>query len=265
LKLETTSFISLAIMSSKQPDNNALVNGIKFIVGSRSGSGGFGSTQSTIMSLKALTRYAQFARKTDSPGTIVVTVNDKDVAKKSYKAGEKGAIVIDSLEKYIKEGKTTVTIHYEGTKTALPYSLAISYNTWQPMSSQNCKVDLKTTMSAEKVKIGQTARVTAVISNKSGSGLPMTIAVIGLPAGLSAQPWQLKELQEKKIVDFYEVNGSNVVFYYRQMKPGEERTINLDCKAEIAGTYTPAASRAYLYYTNEDKVWTGLKRVVVER
>jgi hypothetical protein len=265
LKLETTSLSCLAIMSSKQPDNNALVNGIKFIVGSRSGSGGFGSTQSTIMSLKALTKYAQFARKTDSPGTVIVTVNDKDVAKKIYKAGEKGAIVIDSLEKYIKEGKTTVTIRYEGTKTALPYSLAISYNTWQPQSSQNCKVDLKTTLSVEKVKIGQTARVTTVLSNKSGSGLPMTLAVIGLPAGLSAQPWQLKELQEKKVVDFYEVNGSNVVFYYRQMKPGEERIINLDCKAEIAGVYTPAASRAYLYYTNEDKVWTGLKRVVVER
>jgi hypothetical protein len=265
LKLETSSLACLAIMHSKQPDNNALVDGIKFIVGSRSGSGGFGSTQSTIMSLKALTRYAQFARKTDSPGTIVVSVNEKDVAKKSYKAGEKEAIVIDSLDKFIKEGTSTVAIRYEGTKAALPYSLAVSYNTWKPVSSQHCKVDLKTTLSTTKVKIGQTARVTAVLSNKTETGLPMTLSIIGLPAGLSPQPWQLKELQEKKVVDFYEVTGSNVVFYYRQMKPGEEKTINLDCKAEIAGSYTPVASRAYLYYTNEDKVWTGLKPVIIER
>jgi hypothetical protein len=265
LKLETTSLAALAIMSSKQGDNNALVNGIKFIVKSREGSGGFGSTQSTIMSLKALTKYAQFARKTDAPGTIIVSVNDKDVAKKSYKAGEKEAIVIDSLEKFVKEGSSKIAIRYEGTKTALPYSLAVSYNTWQPATSQHCKVELKTSISATKVKIGQTARITAVLSNGTDKGLPMTLAIIGIPAGLSAQPWQLKELQEKKIVDFYEVNGSEVVFYYRQMKPSEERTINLDCKAEVAGTFMPAASRAYLYYTSEDKVWVGMKPVQIER
>jgi hypothetical protein len=265
LKLETTSLVCLAIMSSKQGDNNALVNGIKFIVKSRDGSGGFGSTQSTIMSLKALTKYAQFARKTDSPGTIIVSVNDKDVAKKAYNAGEKEAIVIDSLEKFIKEGSSTIAIRFEGTKNALPYSLAVSYNTWQPVTSQHCKVELKTSISATKVKIGQTARITAVLSNSTDKGLPMTLAIIGIPAGLSPQPWQLKELQEKKIVDFYEVNGSEVVFYYRQMKPSEERTINLDCKAEVAGTFIPSASRAYLYYTNEDKMWVGMKPVQVDR
>ncbi len=265
LKLETTSLVCLAIMSSKKGDNNALVNGMKFIVGSRSGNGGFGSTQSTIMSLKALTKYAQFARKTDAPGTIILSVNDKDVAKKSYKAGEKEAIVIDSLEKFVKEGSSTIAIRYEGTKSALPYSLSVSYNTWQPVSSQHCKVELKTTISATKVKIGQTVRISAVLSNGTDKGLPMTLAIIGIPAGLSPQPWQLKELQEKKVVDFYEVNGSEVVFYYRQMKPSEERTINLDCKAEVAGTFIPVASRAYLYYTNEDKMWVGMKSVQVER
>lgn len=265
LKLETTSLVCLAIMSSRQPNNNALVKGVKFIVGSRSGNGAFGSTQSTILSLKALTKYAQFARKTDSPGTIIVSVNNKDVAKMSYKAGEKEAITLDSLQKFIKEGTSTIAIRYEGTKSALPYSLAVSYNTWEPVSSENCKVDLKTSMSISKVKIGQTVRVTSVLTNKTESGLPMTLAIIGLPAGLSPQPWQLKELQEKKIVDFYEVIGSNVVFYYRQMKPSEKKTINLDCKAEIAGTYIPPASRAYLYYTNEDKIWTGLKPIVIAR
>lgn len=265
LKLETTSLVCLAIMSSRQPNNNALVKGVKFIVGSRSGNGGFGSTQSTIMSLKALTKYAQFARKTDSPGTIIISVNNKDVAKKSYKAGEKEAITLDSLEKFLKEGTSTIAIRYEGTKSALPYSLAVSYNTWEPVSSEKCKVDLKTSMSISNAKIGQTVRVTSVLTNKTENGLPMTLAIIGLPAGLTPQPWQLKELQEKKVVDFYEVMGSDVVFYYRQMKPSEQKTINLDCKVEIAGTYIPPASRAYLYYTNEDKIWTGLKPVVIVR
>jgi hypothetical protein len=40
----------------------------------------------------------------------------------------------------------------------------------------------------------------------------MIIAVIGIPSGLSAQPWQLKELQDKKLVDFYKVRKNYLVF-----------------------------------------------------
>lgn len=264
LKLETTSLTCLAIMRSIAPDAAALTKGIKFIVASRSGAGGFGATQSTVLSLKALTAYSQFARKTDAPGTIIIAVNGKDVAKKSYAAGEKDAIIIDSLEQFLKDGETEVTIRFADTKTALPYTLAVSYYTWQPESSKECKAALETSIASNSVKVGQTVRVSAILSNTTENGQPMTLAVIGLPAGLSAQPWQLKELQEKKVFDFYEITGSTVVFYYRQLKPGEKRTINLDCKAEIPGFYTAPASRAYLYYTNEHKTWTSLKPLKIE-
>jgi alpha-2-macroglobulin-like protein len=264
LKLETTALVCMAIMRDRQPDAGALVKGIKFILSCRSGSGGFGATQSTIMSLKALTQYAQFARKTDSPGTIVITVNGKAVAKKSYPAGQRDAIAIDSLERFLADKSNTIGVVFTDTKSALPYSIAVSYNTWQPVSSDTCKVAFTTSLGATTAKVGQTVRVSATLTNKTTTGLPMTMAIVGLPAGLSPQPWQLKELQEKKIVDFYEVSGSTVFFYYRQMKPSEERVINLDCKAEIPGVYTAPASRAYLYYTNEFKTWTSMKPIRIE-
>jgi hypothetical protein len=263
LKLETTSLVCMAIMNSKQNDMSSLTKGIKFIVGSRSGNGGFGSTQSTIMSLKALTKYAVFARKTDSPGTIVILVNGSEVAKKTYEAGERNAIEISSLERFLSNDSTTISVRFSDTKNALPYSISVDYYTWQPSSSENCKVQLSTTMGAANIKTGQTVRITTVLTNKTDTGLPMTLAIVGLPAGLSAQPWQLKELQEKKVIDFYEITGSSVVFYYRQMKPSEVKTINLDCKAEIAGIYKAPASRAYLYYTDEFKTWTSLNSLQI--
>lgn len=264
LKLETTSLACMAIMKSKKPDLNALTKGVKFIVASRSGNGGFGATQSTILCLKTLTQYSQFARRTESPGTIVISVNRKIVTRKKYEAGEREAIVIDSLERYLKDGTSEIEVSFEDTKNALPFSLSVSYNTWQPSTAEQCKVKLETAISANKIKVGQTVRISTVLSNKTITGLPMTIAVLGLPAGVSAQPWQLKELQEKKIVDFYEVTPSTVIFYFRQMKPEEVRTINLDCKAEIPGFYTAPSSRAYLYYTNEYKAWTSIKPLKVE-
>ena len=43
------------------------------------------------------------------------------------------------------------------------------------------------------------------------------MAIIGIPAGLSAQPRQLKELQEKQVFDYYEIKGNNIAVYYRGM------------------------------------------------
>ena len=134
-----------------------------------------------------------------------------------------------------------------------------------PNSQKECKVSLKTDLATTKVKVGETVRLTTTLQNTVSEGLPMTLAIIGIPNGLSPQVWQLKELQEKKMVDFYETVGNNVIFYYRQMKPNETKTINLDLKAEIGGEYEASASSAFLYYTNEFKTWVKPERVKVGR
>jgi hypothetical protein len=93
----------------------------------------------------------------------------------------------------------------------------------------------------------------------------MTVALVGIPSGLSPQPWQLKELQERGAFDFYEVRRNYVVFYYRQLAPNAVRTVHLDLKAEVPGTYEAPASTAYLYYTSEHKDWEGGEKVEVSR
>ena len=41
------------------------------------------------------------------------------------------------------------------------------------------------------------------------------------------------------------------------------KTINLDLKADLAGTYEAPASVAYLYYTNEFQNWSKPERLVI--
>jgi hypothetical protein len=84
------------------------------------------------------------------------------------------------------------------------------------------------------------------------------MAIIGIPAGCSVQPWQLKEMQDKKLIDYYEISGNHLNIYYRQMAPDEIKLLNFDLKAEVPGKYLSPASSAYLYYTNEFKVWQSL-------
>jgi hypothetical protein len=40
-------------------------------------------------------------------------------------------------------------------------------------------------------------------SSNRDHGLPMTLARVGLPGGLTFQTWQLQELRDKHLIDFW--------------------------------------------------------------
>lgn len=263
LHVETTSLALLALMKSQNPDIAALTGGVKYLVGARSGFGGFGSTQATILALKALTRYAEFSKQTDEAGAVEIWVNGVAVASKKYAKGERDNITIAGLEPFIKSGKQKVEIKFKESQKALPYSMNISYHTLLPQSAGDAAIGLKTSLSASQTKVGETVRLSVTITNRTNTGQPMTLALIGIPAGLSPQPWQLKELQDKGILDYYELIGNNVACYYRALAPGAQKQINFDLKAEVPGEFEAPASSAYLYYTAEKKDWKKSERILI--
>ncbi len=83
----------------------------------------------------------------------------------------------------------------------------------------------------------------------------MTLARVGIPGGLQFQPWQLKELREKGAIGFFETRPREVILYFRALAPGESKVVPFDLVAVVPGTYEAPASSAYLYYTDEHKVW----------
>ncbi|MCF8281525.1 MAG: hypothetical protein K9J45_14075, partial [Bacteroidales bacterium] len=101
------------------------------------------------------------------------------------------------------------------------------------------------------------------IINRAADAVPNPIAIVGIPAGLSVQPWQLKEMSDRKLFDFYEIKDSYVVFYFRGMGAGEVKNLNLDLKADVPGEYEAPASAAWLYYSNDAVVWSKPERVVI--
>jgi uncharacterized protein YfaS (alpha-2-macroglobulin family) len=263
LRVETTSLAILAMLQSDEINANALNKAVDYLTKARSGYGDFGNTQSTIMALKALTQYANYAKQTNEDGVLEMYVEGKKVAEQAYKAGEREAIVISGIEKYLNAGKNKLELKYRNAKNPLPYSIAVSWNTELPVSAKECMVDLRVDLNDSKVKTGETVRLKVKLENKTNAGLPSTMAIIGIPAGCSAQPWQLKEMQDKKIIDYYEINGNQLNIYYRQMAPNEVKTLNFDLKAEVQGKFLSPSSSAYLYYTNEFKEWQALQTLEI--
>ena len=92
----------------------------------------------------------------------------------------------------------------------------------------------------------------------------MSLAKIGIPAGLSLQPWQLKELTDKKEIAYYEIFDNYLVLYWMGYAPNETKTVQLDLKAEVPGSYQARAGNCYLYYTPEHKHWQEGAQITIQ-
>lgn len=263
LQIETISLWTVALMKDSEPDLSLINTCIQQILSARS-YGQFGSTQGTTLALKALTEYANLVRTTREAGTIQILDDNKLVDKLRYEKDVRGKLILRNFVKD-RNGDQTMRIRFDGTSEPLPYSVNIQWHTKKPQSSEDCMVSLATSLSESAIGLNESVRLSVLLKNKVTVGLPMTVAVIGIPAGLSAQPWQLKELKEKEVFDFYEIIGGNLILYFRELAPSGEYKVNLDLKAEIPGTYVGGASSAYLYYTNEYKHWVNGNSIVIQQ
>lgn len=260
LDVETTSLVCLAMLSNNS-NLDQVAKAMEFLNTSKDFYG-YGSTQGTVLTLKAMLEYTKASKKAAEDGTLAVYLGDKKLGSISYKAGQKE---IDTLEfgKNLAAGDQVIELRYEGTKSALPFDVELTYATRKPNNSDKCPLALNTELGNTSSKMGSTVRLTTTLKNTTNIDQPVTMAMVGIPAGLSLQPWQLKELQDKKAFDYYEIFKGFIVFHFERMNPNEVRTINLDLKADIPGTYEAPASCAFLYYSHEHRNWDNPKQIEI--
>jgi hypothetical protein len=255
LDIETTGLVATALMKSKNSSNyrKTIEEAVTWLKGQKDYYG-YGSTLGTVAALKTFLQFAEYSKVAKESGDLALYVDGQKMTSLHYEAGQK-EIKLEGVEKYLRYSKQVVELRFEKTQTPLPFELKLSYSTSLPRNAKDCALNLSTQFAQKSAKVGETVRMNAIVKNTSKNGVPMTMAMIGIPAGLSLQPWQLKELQERRVFDYYELFDGYLVLHYEQLKPEEERSVALDLKADIAGQYEAPASCAFLYYTQEKRFW----------
>jgi uncharacterized protein YfaS (alpha-2-macroglobulin family) len=265
LTIETTSLATLALLKAS-PHNEfeaEIRRAVDWLNAKRSGYGQWGNTQSTVLGLKALTAYADHARQMAASGTATLIVNGKPAGTIAFDKGRKDALVWDDLADKLVPGKNTIEVELSG-EAQLPYSIAVDYRSAQPQSSPHAKIAVTTQLAKSEVKLGEGIQLRAHVENTTAAGVPMTLARIGIPGGLTFQTWQLKELRDKGAIDFYETRPREVIVYWRALAPSAKKDVALDLLASVPGHYEAPATSAYLYYTAEDKAWAASVAVDVK-
>jgi hypothetical protein len=239
LKLETQALYALALCRAKEPNIGKIAMVISGILAGKSYYG-YGSTQATVLALQAIIEYMKL-KGAAAESKITCSIDGSFVSPKQSIA--------------LSGGQHTFKADYHGKDPGTPYCLEVAYSSLTPENSNAAVLRLNTTLSNRSVKVGETVRLSVEVQNLKNGLQPMSIAKIAIPAGLSLQPWQLKEISEQKQVAYYELFDGYLVLYWMGFAPNEKKTVNLDLKADIPGAYRSKASNCYLYYTPEHKHW----------
>ena len=252
----------IALSKQEGKYDEQLQKGMKFILSNRY-FGRFGSTQSTILALKALLITMREKTQANWSSNISINVNGQEV-NHGWVNGRGGEYHFDEMYKYLKPGANTIDVLFTEPNAGVGYSMDASWQSNVPANNAQCKVEIGTALSSNTVQVGDPIRLNVSFKNKENVPVPNPIAIVEIPGGLSLQAWQLKELTEKNIIDYYELYGNSIVLYFSELKANETRLIPLDLKTETKGEYRAAASVGYLYYTDEHKHWSEGPKVTVK-
>jgi hypothetical protein len=261
LSIETTALAVLAWL--KHPSFTANVEkGIRYLAEQCKG-GRFGSTQSTVLALKAIVAYDEARARPKAAGRLQLVVDGKHVGQPvAFDEKTEGAIALPKLPT-LAAGKHSVEVRMTGGST-MPHSVWARFSRMKPDSSPECKLHLEVSLRDAKLSEGSVTEARVAVVNRTGETVPTPTAIIGLPGGLEVRHDQLKELVKAGTIAAYEVLGREVVLYWRALKPEERVTLPLSVVAAVPGEYTGPASRAYLYYTAEHKHWVDGLNVRIE-
>ena len=254
LKIETTALAATAWLRNPSYTQN-VENAIRYLAEACKG-GRFGSTQSTILALRAIVAYDQARAKPKAPGTLQLVVDGEPVGEAvAFTAETQGAIELPAISEWLTPGEHQIQLTMQGG-SEMPYSITADYNTLTPDSSAECKLHLEVGLSDTKIDEGTATEANVTVINRTGEKLPTPTAIIGIPGGLEVRHDQLKELVSAGKITAYEVIGREVVLYWLALDAEQRVDLPISLVAAVPGTYTGPASRAYLYYTDEHKIWS---------
>ena len=261
LRIETTALAILAWLREPAYAGN-VEKSIRYLADACK-AGRYGSTQSTVLALRAIVAYDKSRAKPKAPGKARVYVDGQPVGDSvAFTDDTQGAIKLPDIAELLSPGKHTIELKMEDG-SEMPYALTVGYHNTVPDSAKACKVALKVRLGSEKITEGGITEAQVTMENTADEVVPTPIAIVGLPGGLEPRHDQLKELVKAKKIAAYEVLGREVVLYWRELQGGQKVELPISLVAAVPGTYTGPASRAYLYYTDEHKHWVGGLKVAI--
>jgi uncharacterized protein YfaS (alpha-2-macroglobulin family) len=252
--VETTGLAVQALLQSGEASGTAR-KALTYIASKKDAYGTWGTTQATIMALRALLTATEKGAA-DVRGTVVVLLNGTP-AEKLELTPENNDLLHQFVFKNVDaQSASTVGLQFEG-KGGLAYQIVGSY--YLPWDEKAAGEPLSIDVTYDRTRLAQddVATASATVRNNLQKTANMVMVDLGIPPGFDLLSEDLQDYQEKSAhhksghLSKFSLTATQALLYFDSFAPGEVVTLKYRLRAKYPIRARTFKSRVYEYYDPE--------------
>jgi alpha-2-macroglobulin-like protein len=257
--VETTGLAVQALLKWGDASGTAR-KAMTYVASKKDAAGTWGTTQATIMALRALL-LATEKGAADTQGTLQVLLNGETVEKLTLTPDNNDLLhqfVFKTIEakSTSSDGVNTVEIRFEG-KGGLAYQVVGSY--FLPWDEKPANEPLSIDVAYDRTRLAQDdiATAAATIKNNLPKTANMVMVDLGIPPGFDLLSEDLQAYVEKSAslkssrLEKFSLTATQAILYFDSIAPGDTVTLHFRLRAKYPIHARTFRSRVYEYYDPE--------------
>jgi hypothetical protein len=252
LTVETTALAALAMIKNGQ-FTTSVNEALTYLVKSRGAHGTWGSTQATILALKALlSGMGGSPHKGEAP--FVLQVAGKQVAEGKVTEANADVMQQFDLREHLKPGVNEVAIEVKG-ETALMYQIVGRHFEPYRKPADAVKPLLEVVVDYDRTKLTTADLLRAKATLRYNGKVPTYQVIVDLPIppGFTVDAGDFAELVAAKKVQRFSVTARQVTLYLGEVKAGSEQSFEYALKPKYPIKAKAPGAVVYEYYTPEHR------------
>ena len=252
--IETTG---LAVQALVKQGNNPTVatKAMNYIVAKKDANGAWGTTQATIMALRALLLASEKTSGT-AKGAVEIVMNGKTTATLKLTPENN-----DLLHQFVLKGgdvqsSNAVEIRFHG-EGSFAYQVAGRYFVPWTDRPKNEALSIDVHYDRTRLAQDQVATATATVHNNLGKAANMVMIDLGIPPGFELMSEDLDTYKEKSAaqksgrLEKFSLTGTQAILYFDSIGPNGRLNISFRLRAKYPIRARSFASKVYEYYAPE--------------
>jgi hypothetical protein len=249
--IETTGLATQALLKWGQASETAR-KALNFIAQKKQASGAWGTTQATIMALRASLLATQLSTS-DVHGSVQVMLDGREVKTLNLNASNN-----DLLHQFVFKGidghrPASVRLHFEGAGSLAYQVVGRSFVPWDEKPAAE---PLSINIAYDRTRLPQNdiATETVTLGNNLSKTANMIMVDLGIPPGFELLSEDLQSFQEKADganagrLEKFSLTATQAILYFNGLGPHQEVTLKVRLRAKYPIRAHTLQSRLYEYY-----------------
>jgi uncharacterized protein YfaS (alpha-2-macroglobulin family) len=246
--VETTGLATLALLSAhRSPETRGA---LAWLIEQKQGSGAWGSTQATVLALRALIAGTGEPLGGERLRHIQLTLDGKPLPEIVIGSDQAQVMRQVDLSNQLQPGRHTLQLA-DVSGAAAGFQVVSSYcvpdSSGRPQAS-GLAVDV--TYDRQQLPVNGLLTAQATVENKRDQRAPMILVELPIPAGFTLETDSFSKLVEAGTIAKFQTRPQTAIVYLRGIDKGARVTLPYHLRATMPATVSVPAAVAYEYYNS---------------